>query len=266
MASINDSDLDDIDLTGDDPAPPTPDYHKHKRSRGKHKKLWLGLLTVATLAGLGLVGMQYINRDKPTTQPQTITQTKADSTVISDVPDVSTSKSYDSQNMNLTLSYPSNWTLTANADSSVKIVSPAFSYKTIAGEEIKGNFRVYIRQTARTVDTKYIGLGVAAEPSHPLTYAKPTASQRKTTYLTNFGFDTPDNFAFFFIAGNFNLNKGDTLGPNYGTEPGTNIIAGGYSSDSLKDDMATHQVPLDYFAKKKAYKQALKIVESLQIR
>jgi len=266
MAAISDSDFDDIDMTDDNSTSPAPDYHKHKRARGNRKKLWLGLLIIVVLIGLGLGGMKFAKRTKPITQTQQSVQNKALPDVATDVPDVSTSKTYDSQNMNLTLSYPSNWTLTASADSSVRIVSPAFSYKNIASEEIKGNFRVYIRQTARPIDTKYIGLGMAAEPSHPLTYAKPTASQRKTTYLTNFGFDTPDNFAFFFIAGNFNLDKGDTLGPNYGTEPGTNIISGGYSSDSLRDDMATHQVPLDYFAKTKAYKQALKIVESLQIR
>ena len=41
------------------------------------------------------------------------------------------------------------------------------------------------------------------------------------------------------------LQKGDTLGPNYGREQGTFIIACGFSSKDLKDDLATNPVSPD---------------------
>ncbi len=67
------------------------------------------------------------------------------------------------------------------------------------------------------------------------------------------------------IAGNFSLQKDESLGPEYGREPETYIIAGGYSSTELTDDLATNQVGLEYFSQTNAYKQAIEILKSLKI-
>src|SRR5690606_36986054 len=130
-------------------------------------------------------------------------------------------------------------------------------YETTSKGVVNGNFRVYIRVTAREIDGKYIGRGFAIAPSEPLVYSNPLSTQRKDTYLSAFGLDKTDNFNFFLIAGNFNLKKGDSLGPNFGKEAGTYIIAGGYSSDDLKDDLAMNTVPTDSYSKTEAYKQAI---------
>ena len=266
MANLDDSDFSELDIAGDDSATPGPNYYKQKGSRRHSKKLLIGLLVLVILFGLGFAGWKLTKHSKPAAKAPAVSNTTSQSSIVSDVPDVTTTKTYNSDNLDLQLTYPSDWILSTEADSSIRIVSPAFSYKTISGDSVMGNFRVYIRQTARAVDDKYIGRGVAIEPSQSLTYSKPTPTQRQTTYLTNFGLDTPDNFAFFFIAGNFNLNKGDTLGPTYGTEPGTDIISGGYSSSSLTDDMATNEVSVSTFAQTNAYKQAVDIIKSLELQ
>ena len=67
------------------------------------------------------------------------------------------------------------------------------------------------------------------------------------------------------VAGNFQLNKGDTLGPDYGKEPETFIVTGGYSSSVLTDDLATNKVPLDSYRQTNAYKQAIAIIKSLKL-
>src|SRR6185295_3911782 len=102
--------------------------------------------------------------------------------VSSDVPTSTSTKSYTSENYNLTLAYPSSWTLSTAADSSIRIVSPEFKYVTVTGETVNGNFKVSIRQTARAVDSKYIGRGYAVEASRSLPYNKPSPSQRQSTY------------------------------------------------------------------------------------
>ena len=51
-----------------------------------------------------------------------------------------------------------------------------------------------------------------------------------------------DNFAYFLVAGNFNLKKGDSLGPSYGKEANTFLVTGGYSARDLTDDFATNQI------------------------
>ena len=83
--------------------------------------------------------------------------------------------------------------------------------------------------------------------------------------MSLFGLDTHNNFGFFLIAGNFQLNPGDTLGPNYGKEPDTFIVSGGYSDPKLTIDMATHPVDPTYITTSKAYSQAQDILKMLQL-
>ncbi len=245
---------------------PTHKPHKRKRLPKPGKKPLLVVLIVIVVIILLAGGWKLINHKKSTTNKaatgQVATAPKPSTT---DIPEVSTTKTYKSDSLALDLTYPSSWTTTETADTGLRIESPTFRYQTIDKGIVSGNFRIYIRQQARDVDAKYIGRGVAVQPSEPLTYTKPAPTQRQTTFLTDFGLDTPNQFAYFMIAGNFNLKTGQSLGPNYGKEQGTYIISGGYSGPDLKDDMQTNQVPLKYFATTNAYKQAIDVIKSLQL-
>lgn len=251
---------------GDEPHHKPPSTRASRPRRALVKKLGLIVLILAALAGLAL-GAWHLTHGKKSTPSQSVGQTTGSQTApkTSDVPAAGTTKVFSSDNLALQLTYPTTWTTTETSDSGLRVESPTFNYQTVNKGVVNGNFRIYIRQQARASDSTYIGRGVAAQPSIALTYTKPAPTQRQTTYLTNFGLDTPDNFAYFMIAGNFNLKKGDSLGPNYGKEQGTFIIAGGYSGKDLKDDMATNQVPLAGFDSTNAYKQAVDIIKSLQL-
>src|SRR3990167_2551097 len=183
-----------------------------------------------------------------------------------DVPEASNSKVYEDDTVGFKVSYPDTWTLTKTADSGVRIVSQDFNYQMADSTEASGYFRIYIRTGARSVDGKYIGRGLTIKPSESLAYDEPLPDQRKTTFLSSFGLDNTNNFGFFMIAGNFELNKGDSLGPNYGKEPETFIVAGGYSDSSLEDDLATNSVPVVTYDQSNAYTQAIDIIKSLQLR
>ena len=154
----------------------------------------------------------------------------------------------------------------SEANGGIRIESTAFTFPAKYQGETSGNFRIYIRQGARKVDGTYIGRGYAVKPSEKLTYTQPAVGQRTETLLSSFGYDTTDNFAYFLIAGNFQLALGDTLGPNYGTEADTYIITGGYTSPTAVDDLATIPVALTYYQTTKAYRQALIILGSLQLK
>lgn len=250
---------------GDEP------HHKPGSSRTSRprrdliKKLGLVILIVAMLAGAAWGAWYLTHRKKSASQSVSQSTTSQSAPKTSDVPAISTTKVFNSDSLALQLTYPTTWTTTETSDSGLRVESPTFSYQTTNKSVVNGKFRIFIRQQARASDSTYIGRGVAVQPSVSLSYTKPAPTQRQTTYLTNFGLDTPDNFAYFMIAGNFNLKKGDSLGPNYGKEQGTFIIAGGYSSKDLKDDMATNQVPLTGFDSTNAYKQAVDIIKSLQL-
>jgi hypothetical protein len=145
------------------------------------------------------------------------------------------------------------------------VQSQAFTYKTADGQSKNGNFRVYISKPATTDDSAVIAKGVANQPSTKLVYAKPTPAQRTETNLSTFGLDSDNNFAFLLITGNFALQKGDTLGPNFGKEIETIVIGGGYSEPGLTPGMGTNAVPFSGFQNTNAYKQAIAIIESFEI-
>lgn len=244
--------------------------HKHRSTRRVGKKLLIGICALVVLAGLGYVGKKLINssgdQTKTTSTSKQQSGTNNTSGKPSDVPNNPATKTFKSDVLGLELTYPTSWTVSETTDNGLRVESPEFSYQTTDKGDVAGNFRVYIRKGTRPADSKYIGRGVAIQPSEKLTYIQPTSTQRKDTNLSLFGLDTTDQFAYFLVAGNFQLKKGDTLGPGYGKEPETYIVVGGYSSNALTDDLATNKVPLDSFAQKNAYKQAIEVIKSLKLQ
>lgn len=232
------------------------------------KSLKLPLILIATVVILSIAGLAVwkfvLNKPKPVTVNSTA---KVDTTpkVATDVPVAPATEKYESTALDVSFKYPKTWKAT-EAAGGIRIESPEFTYRAVNLGDVKGNFRVYIRQGSRSIDGSYIGKGIAIKPSEKLVYTQPAIGQREDTLLSFFGSETFENFSFFMIAGNFQLNMGDTLGPDYGKEPDAYIIAGGYSTPAAIDDLATRPVTLEYYATTNAYKQAIAIIASLQLK
>jgi len=248
-----------------------PAYAPAKKKSPKfNKKILFTLLAVVVLIAAGLAVWKFVLNKPAAKQPQT-QQTATDlpatttNKVPEDVPAASLSETYESTALSVGFKYPKTWKV-SEANGGVRIESPAFTYEAMGLGAAEGIFKIYIRQGARAVDGKYIGRGYAIKPSEKLTYTQPALGQRTDTLLSSFGLDDSENFDFFFIAGNFQLAKGDTLGPDYGKEPDTYIIAGGYSNATAVDDLAFTPVSLTEYTTSTAYKQALQIVASLQLK
>lgn len=255
------------DVPPEQPSYKVPDYPGMKPFKKSKKPLLFTILALVMLAALAYGGYKIFGNKKSTPKPVTnVSINTSETSTNKDVPNASSTKTYENGFLGVTLTYPDTWNVTESDNKdSVRLESPNFSYQTTTKGPITGNFRIYIRKGARTVDGKYIGRGYAVQPSDKLTYTKPALGQRTDTNLTLFGLDTSDNFAFFLIAGNYSLKKGDTLGPDYGKEAETYIIAGGYSSKDLKDDLATNPVAPNMITTSNAYKQAIDILKSLQL-
>lgn len=236
-----------------------------KRSGKIMKWLLLAVIGLVVVAGIGFAVWKFV-LNKPKTTPvataPAVTQPKK---VVNDIADEPLSKDYSSTALSVAFKYPEGWKA-SEASGGIRIESPNFTYQDATNTDVSGNFRIYIRQGARTIDGKYIGRGVAIKPSEKLTYTQPAIGQRTDTLLSSFGLDTSDNFAFFMIAGNFQLQKEDTLGPDYGKEAETYIVAGGYSTSAAIDDLATTPVSINYYATTNAYKQAHAIIASLKLQ
>jgi hypothetical protein len=254
-----------IELPGEPERSMPPKYPK-RRFRGAGKKLLIIILLLIVLGALGYGGWKILGNKKDAKKPAaTSSATVPAKPATSDVPDETNNKKFTSSTLGVTLNYPSTWTVSENA-SGIRIESQTFTYKTTDKGDVSGNFRLYIRKGARDTDSKYIGRGVAIAPSQKLTYTQPLPGQRTDTLISNFGLDDTTNFAYFMIAGNFQLNKGDSLGPTYGKESETFIIAGGYSSKDLTDDLATNKVTASTYSQNNSYKQAIEIIKTLQLQ
>lgn len=242
---------------------------KKPKGSGRGSKTFLVILGIVIILGAGgfAVWRFVLNKSSQPTDQATTSQPETNVTPSgdSDIPDLPLTEAYTSSALRIDFKYPKGW----NAQESgggILITSPSFSFDTLNNNEVEGNMRLYIRKGAREQDRKYIGRGVAILPSQKLAYDDPLPDQRTETSLSFFGDSNQDNFAFFLIAGNYELQPGETLGPDYGKEPETFIIAGGYSGKALGEDLATYQVSPDTFQQTNAYKQALAILKSLQIK
>ncbi len=261
VTSTPESDLPNPSL--EDEALPQPPNLKKSR-----KGLVIALVIVLLLAAAA-AAWYFLLRNQPAPAPEPAPQTSAEqqSDVGDDVPEAENTETFTSDPYRITFKYPKTWTVNEEQDNSLLIQSEDFTYQSAdQGESKRGNFRVYIRKGATTADSEIIAKGIAVEPSQSLTYTSPTPGQRTETNLTNFGLDSASNFAFLLITSNFNLKAGDVLGPNFGQEVDTFIIGGGYSESSLKPGLATNSVPLEGFNETNAYKQALAIIQSLEIK
>ncbi len=252
-----------LDLPGEEQPlrQPTP-----AKKKGR-SKLFLILLGIVLLIVVLVFGAMELFGKKPAPKtPVTNGQFSSNPTILApnDIPSVSSTKTFTAESLAVTLTYPTNWTV-SEKEGGITIKSPNFNIQTKNQGTLPGYFRLYIRQGARTVDSKYIGRAVVVSPTEKLTYTQPNPNQRKDTNLSFFGYDTSDNFAFMMITGNFTLKKGDTLGPNYGKEADTYIIAGGFTADSNKDDLSFYQLESNNFQSSSAYKQAVDIIKSLKV-
>ncbi len=236
-----------------------------KRKFAKVAGYILLFVTVAAAVAFGVITYLTHKGKKPNVAAPT-TAVVAPVEVKNDIPESTAIKPYENGVLGLKLSYPDTWKVTETADKGVRIESPAFTFTTLDKGDVLGKFRLYVRKGARASDGKIIGRGVAVQPSEKLTYTQPAPDQRKDTLLTLFGLDTKDNFGFLMIAGNFQLKAGDTLGPKYGSEPDAFIVGGGFSDDTLTDDLATHTMPLNVVPTSRAYAQAVSILKTLQLR
>ncbi|MEX0748509.1 MAG: hypothetical protein WD467_00655 [Candidatus Saccharimonadales bacterium] len=226
-------------------------------------KILLTILVLGVLAGLAYGSWYFYDRSQTRQAEEAAAQAAEE--VAEDVVEVK-QETYSSREPALEFTYPNNWAVAEDEEAGTILVrSPALSFQTVDGASVDGHFKIYLRQGAREQDRAYIGRGIAARASETLTYTEPTENQREETSISFFGLDSSDNFAYFFIAGNFVLEPGQSLGGEYGADEDTYIIGGGYSSPDLADDLAVHSVPLDSFDETDEYATALDIIRSIRI-
>lgn len=240
------------------------DAHQQKPKTGfRYKRLIIIILILLVIGGI--IYLLFL-RPKPASSPSATASSYAssDDTKKQDSTPAVELKKYNGDFPRIELSYPTNWTL-VEKENGITISSPEFEYTTTNKGSIKGNFSVYIRQGAREQEGTYIGRGLAVRDSEKLVYTAPSSTQRPDTNLTLFGLDSADYFSYFFITGDYQLKKGETLGPNYGREAETYIITGGFGSEKQVATMDFNNLDVKVATSETTYKQGIDIVKSIKV-
>lgn len=236
------------------------------------KRLAYLLVAIIILAAAGIVAWKLVpakqSGQKPSAaaseQNQNTSEDQADAVALA-LGNTNLTETYTSDTLRLEFKHPPGWKVAEQANA-LMIKSPAFDLADRNGSVASTYFKIYIKQGANGTDGKYLGRGYAVAPSEKLTYANPAVGQRKTTFLTDFGLDTSDNFAYFVVQGNFNLEKGDTLGPKFASETEAFLLSGGFASEQEKDNLQTRLITTDSYKQNLAYQTAVEIVKTLQLK
>lgn len=234
------------------------------------KRLILLIIAVAVLAAVGVVAWKLVPaKDEPRQPAQTSQdQTKPAQTtdpVAAALADTQLSQTYTSDLLRLSLKYPSGWKVSED-NNAVTVKSPSFDIADNSGIENTTYFKIYIKLGATDDEGKYLGKGYAVAPSETINYSDPEVGQRKTTFLTDFGLDNTDNFAYLVVQGNFELEKGDTLGPKFASEPDSFLVSAGFATAEDTGGLQTTLMPIDSYKDNLAYKTGVEIIKSLRLK
>ena len=232
-------------------------------SKKSHRKLVVTIIIIIILA-TGAALYFFLLRTKPSSDTPAKSDQSSATTNAATEKQATDYKKHTGDFPRMELTYPSTWIL-VEKDNGVTVSSPDFTYTTTDKGEVKGNFSVYIRQGAREQEGKYIGRGMAVQPTEKLVYKEPSSTQRSDTNLTLFGLDSADYFSFFLVSGDYELKKGETLGPTYGREAETYIIAGGFGSTKQTDPLDYNDLEVKEATSNEAYKQGIDIIKSLKV-
>lgn len=225
----------------------------------------LGLIVVA---GLVFAIWKFVGKNDSQSQAgrtETTAETEKTSNEPEELTDTDLSQTYKSDFLLLEFKHPVAWKVTEGSNF-ILVKSPNFNLQDKAGAQTNAHFKIYIKKGASPVDGSYLGKGYAVAASEKIKYTEPATGQRPETNLTNFGLETPDNFAYFVVQGNFELMQGDTLGPKFAAEPDSFLIAGGFGADDQTDGLATKILSANTFSENSAYKIGVEIIKSLKLK
>lgn len=234
-----------------------------KRKLRLFRKILIGIGVVLLIGSVVFAAWRYlVKKDHETAKASTVQSGSTSQPSQKTTLDANAKQFLPSESLGIGFDYPNDWTAT-ESNGGIAILSPVFTYETANGNKAEGNFKIYIRKGARAEDGVFFGKGYAAKDSQELAYTKPAKGQSSKTLLQTFGYNDASNFAYFMLASNYKLKAGDTLGKNYGKEPNTILVVGGFSDPSLKQDFEMNKMSLDKYESYQQYKQAISIVQTL---
>lgn len=238
---------------------------KNSSSSNTKKYLIVALILIVVSSAAGFAAWKLLLAKSNPTAANTVSETENQNEAPAENTLNDLTQEYTSDRLLVDIKYPAAWKAEEDAGEII-VYSPETEVTAANGETVPVEFKVLIKQGADKTDSEYLGRGFAVEKSEPIKYNDPATGQRQKTFVTNFGLDSSDNFAYFIVQGNFNLKKDETLGPDFAGEADAILVSGGFYSKDSEDKTKLISLDPDNYKSDETYLTAIEIVKTLRLR
>ncbi len=246
--------------------PPVEVINPNKNSdSGKKKYLIIIPVVITILAAAGFAAWKFLLNGNEQAANQPAVETENQDNMAEEAAPLEPTQEYTSDRLLIDIKYPAGWKVEEDSGEIV-VTSPEATVTDVNGEELPAEFKVLIKQGADQSDGEYLGRGFAVRKSQPFKYSDPASAQREKSFITDFGLDASNNFAYFIAQGNFDLKKDETLGPDFASEADAVLVSGGFYSEDSEDETQLVSLDPEAYQSDETYLLALEIVKTLRLR
>lgn len=203
----------------DKTAPPGQTVNSDAKKTG-NKHLFISIVALIVLALIAGLIYWFSLRHKPQTKLPAKTPANSSIAPVSSATSIdATTKSYSSDNFNLALSYPADWTVSDIGGGAMSIKSPSLILTDGSGQKQQGFIIFNIRSHGQKLTEFNAGSATATRDSIKVAYTKPTSSQRANTYLSFLQYATTTTHGALdgvYVTGDNGYQKGQAI-------PGTDV-------------------------------------------
>ncbi len=190
---------------------------KDKLPKKTDYKLWLivsGVIILIILAAGAYFYGQHTKTKSPVKTSHTASSQKA--AVSKPAAPATQLTSYTSTPFNLTVNYPTTWTVASNGNTSMTITSPIMSLVADSGKTVSGKTVLTVLNQGQ-IPTAFGTTSVAVLNSLDITFTSPTSSQAAQTYISFVQYPatvTKGGLDAIYVSGNSGYLKGQTIPPS----------------------------------------------------
>ncbi|HUD07113.1 MAG TPA: hypothetical protein VMR34_04450 [Candidatus Saccharimonadales bacterium] len=252
---------------------------KQKKNQSKMKRLLPRIVIISVIAIViigGLILAYSYRKDHKTTSSKK-TQTQAVLPTSTSTQTTTTQYVSNGQDLNLSFSYPSNWSVTPPTndnpdDHTITVTSPLATITNADNKSVTGEVVIQVRSGNSTINELNSNSPVEALTSTQIAYTAPTANQDQYPYLSYIHFSNGSSasgaFEEVIITGNLSNTQGTSLNAGYfnGLDP---IISANFYQCSTQSCTGSGQTPLSIttgiWQNSSIFKQVLSSFESFKL-
>ena len=192
----------------------TQPQHSHKRQKGSRRwlKVLITLIILGVLGGGGYVSYRLLTDPIPENNSKTTDTSQETTNTTTQTDEPVTQKTYTSEDLNLSLEYPSNWTINDAKNDVLELTSQTVDLTDENGETAPGHVTIRIVPTSAGLTSFPTSGAIATRDSLSFAYTAPAEGQREQSTLSFVNTSGEEGYVdFVFISGSKTYKAGDSV-------------------------------------------------------